>query len=109
MSSLMITSVPVGGDIPPEIAQELVGLEVGLCSPQDVLFIGCERLGGGDIADWHNAFPVSPDSLIFALQRAHKGVVAAWFFARYGDYGHPGPRSNGAVILIGEACCRYNP
>ena len=105
MSSITITSVPKGGEMPAWILEQLVGLDIGLCSPQGVLYIGFKK-PDQDIADMNNAFPVSPDSIFTALDEAGKEAAARWVDARF-KYRRTTP--NGDIILISKDCCRYNP
>lgn len=105
MSSLTIISLPKKGEISEWIVKELLGLEIGLCSPQNIFCIGFTK-STQNIADMHNALAVSPEGIISSLKIAGKKKVAAWFDEKY-KCRHIDP--NGDIILISTTCCRYNP
>ncbi len=105
MSSIIITSKPKDGEIPEAVAEDLVGLDIGLCTPQGVMCIGLPKLKA-DIAEAHNAFAVSPEMMIFSLMMAGKKETAKWFDEKF-KYRHG--NINGDIILISNDCCKYCP
>lgn len=88
--------------IPQWVLDALVGLNIGLYSPQNVMYLGFGLKEQQSITKANDALAVSPGGIIIALEKAGKTEAARWFNQKFlRRYTNP----EADIILISKSCC----
>lgn len=69
--------------IPPEVRQELFGLELSLCTPSKIAVVGQPTVGNSETVDRYtqlcmDAYPVSNETLLAAAHLNRLPHLRAW-------------------------------